>query len=128
MRHLKISTNTRNETPAGYPCLVHHGLSRAVRHEIFIDLDLPFEFKLLRSEMYVAPPELWILGAALSYKHRAPTELKASDRCEFSSVWLVSRSPGRIYEPSESNFRCRCRPQLCATANHETDWREPLVG
>jgi hypothetical protein len=26
--------------------------------------------------MYVAPPELWILGAATSYKHRAPTELK----------------------------------------------------
>ena len=26
--------------------------------------------------MYVAPTELWILGAAASYKHRAPTELK----------------------------------------------------
>lgn len=26
--------------------------------------------------MYVAPPELWILGAAASHKHRAPTELK----------------------------------------------------
>jgi hypothetical protein len=39
---------------------------------MFIDPNVLFEFKLRRSEMYTAPPELWILGIGASYKHRAP--------------------------------------------------------
>ncbi len=71
---------------------------------MFIDLGLPFEFKLRRSETYVAPPELWILCAAANYKHRAPTGLKKRGNplpdCEITKLIRLFQEAFVIAQPT----------------------------